>query len=157
VRHILLISIFLVGASSAADRPFDFSANKDTSKAKVLVTEGNRMVDDIYSQFEAKDGVFRIRKFQIVSMSVVFDSIDDGATANVDTFTIRDYRGNKVRFGNLDYRIYATSKVAWLNGVQADVGNVRYWYSLTDSSFIMAISYRYVWDTLNVLIFGETK
>jgi hypothetical protein len=154
---LILLSVFLVGVASAGDRPFDFSVNKDTSKAKVLVTEGNRMVDDIYSQFEAKDGVLRLRKFQIVSITHGFDSIGAGAI-NEDTVKIRNFRNQSVRFKDTTYRVYATQRGLWADNDRGVVGiGLAYWYPINDSTLAMAVRYDNVWDTLDVLIFGEMK
>lgn len=155
-KVIIIFVAFFAVSVLANSRPFHFSVDHDTAKARVTVLEGNRMVDDIYSQFEAKDGVMRIGKLQIVTMMVDFDSIGSIYVAHADTFTIRDSRGNKIRFGDTDYRVFATQKAAWYDGDHT-TGSVRYWYPLTDSSFELAISSSGIWDTLNILIFGETK
>lgn len=141
----------------AGQRPFHFSQDKDTMQAKVRVDEANRMIDDIYGQFEGSAGLIKIAKYQALLMQVEFDSISSSGSLHVDTFYCRDLSGHAVKFDSSDRRIFSNTKARWINGAMTYGIGLGYAYFLTDSTFVGASLTQNTWDSVSVLIIGRQK
>ena len=156
MKRLICLTVLLVSICWAANRPFHFSADPDTAKAKVTVEQANRMVDDIYSNFDGKGDVIRVSGYQFVGMMVGIDPLGYGGITE-QIVKIHDANGRSVRFKDRGYKMVFSERAAWKNGERQFLTMSGYWYPLTDSSFVIAIPYDDVWDTLDVLLFGEMK
>lgn len=142
----------------AGQRPFHFSRDDDSSKHRVTVEEGNRMIDEIYRQFDAQYGVIKIAGYAALMMRAEFDSVSTSTDMKIDTFTCIDSRGVAIKF-NPDYtrEIFSSTVGRWINGTRILGGGFGYARFLTDSTFEAGSRTSNTWDTIAVLIIGRQK
>ncbi len=142
----------------AGQRPFHFSRDNDTAKSRVLVDEANRMVDNIYRQFDGTSGLIKIAGYQVLMMTISFDSSASSGAMHIDTFYCRDTEDNNVLFDDDPIRqIFASTKGRWVNGARTAGGGLGYARFLTDSTFEAGAWTQNTYDTLSVLIIGRQK
>lgn len=145
----------------AGQRPFHFSRDTDTTKQRVTVDEGNRMIDDIYRQFDGLNGLVKIAGYQALMMTITFDSISTSTAGHIDTFYTADTEGNQVRFNSDPIRQIFSSYIGkWTNNayVSSTTGyQLTRAYFLSDTSFVAVAPLQYTWDTVSVLIIGRQK
>ena len=154
---LLLATACGLSVSFAGQRPFHFRPDKDTSKARVSVEDANRMVDDIYRQFDGNNGLIKIAGYQVLLQQVTFDSISTSAAIHVDTFYCQDLAGRTVRFDAAARMIFSNTKARWGNGLLGYGVGLGTAYFLSDSSFVGSSLTQNTWDTVSVLIIGRQK
>lgn len=167
MRKVTLVALFAIVAGfglqsgkplQAGQRPFHFSRDTDTTKPRVMVDEGNRMIDDIYRQFDGNSGLIKVAGYQFLMMRLDFDSVSSSSAMHLDTFTCRDTEDRVVKFDSDPIRqIHSSTLGRWNGGIRVAGGGLGFARFLTDSTFVAGAWTQNCYDTLSVVIIGRQK